>query len=1031
MIAKTYFYRLSPLAAAITLLSACSQSPVANQSTHQAIPLSYQAPVSQNNQTLASLGGVKVAILDEPQFADAADRINQLQKPKTSSLESLTANNAATQPNANSLDAQINSRLEDALYNRLLEDAKKAPDAGTATAYLKVARRLKTPSSTMDLDEAERDMLNKNVEFYKDLLERMPAAESRAEIYYELAKNYDLLTQKEDSIAALKKLATEYTSTPHLTEVRFRLAEDAFARNKFTESAEYYRLVLEDTKSGFYDQALYKRAWALYRLADFESAVPLFFSYADKIWIKPKKSKQEEDSLQNALDVICLSFMQQDNGIKPVNDYFDKVGEKFYESIIYQRLAKMYLDKKIYNEAAETYSALIERRPFDPDAPDLSTAIINIYELGGFPSLVVTAKEKFITNYDPSSAYWKQSSAEVQANLRPILEGHIVDLAKHYHATAQQTKAPTDYEKAAKWYRAHLSLNPKEEDAIIVNQLLAEVLYSAQNYKDAIVEFEKTAYGYSNNPKANDAAYFALLSYQEWDKSLGENITERKALTPQRVASTIKFSEAFPQDPNTALVMQGLIQHLYDNYKDYDDTAKQLSQDIEKQVIRIVATLPQEKSSALMLQGLTNLYIGYKDYEGAVRNAKALLDIQPPVDETLRLEAATVIADAQFDKGNLEEADKAYQQVLAFNIKDNKQKSKFQDKLATTYYRQAEKLRTDKNLEQASLAFQKAAESASDPKLKATADFDAADVLYKGEKYAEAIPLLIAFKSKHPDNPLAQDTLEKLAFAYEKSGDLSSAALQFQAIAARDAKKNPAAAREATWAAAETYEKAKQPELAIKIYQQVSADATNPVDLRTEAYHRIYTYYDKNNMVSESQATLKNIAQFYDKLGDKAPARVKYLGAMAHFKLAQPVYDTFAAIPLGQPLKVSIGAKKKAMQTAINTYNKVAGIGVAEFTTAANYQQALIYQKFSADLLASEKPKGMDELVLEQYNLVLEEQAEPFNQKAIEIYKANANLVKQEVYDGFVQKSFAALAELEPGRYKKNEQIETAIDEIY
>lgn len=1026
---KTFLYRLSPLAVAIAL-SACSQAPVAttpmaNQQAIYATPVPAQAPV----RTLASLDQVKVSIIQEPQFEDATERLNKI-KPQ-SALALLTQSEQNNQPDPNSLDSQINSKLEEALYNRLIQDAKKAPDAGTATAYLKVARRLKTPSSEIDLDKAERDMLNKNIEFYKDLLERMPAEESRAEIYYELAKNYDLLTQKEESIEALKKLASEYTSTPHLTEVRFRLAEDAFAKNRFTESAEYYRLVLEDKKSDFQDQALYKRAWALYRLADFETAIPLFFSYAEKIWVKTKKTKQEEDSLQNALDVICLSFIQLDNGVKPLNDYFDKVGEKFYESIIYQRLAKTYIDKKIYKEAAETYAAFIERHPFDPDAPGLSTAIINIYDLGGFPSLVVTAKEQFVDHYDPNSAYWKQSSPEVQENLRPILEGHIVDLAKHYHATAQQTNLAADYEKAAKWYRAHLSLNPKEEDAIVVNQLLAEVLYSAKNYKDAIVEFEKTAYGYSNNPKANDAAYFSLLSYQEWDKSLADNNAERKALTPQRVTSTIKFSEAFPQDPNTAIVMQGLIQYLYENYKDYDDVAKQLSQDIEKQVTRIVATLPQEKSSALMLQGLTNLYIGYKDYEGAVRTAKALLDIQPPVDETLRLEAATVVADAQFDKGNLEEADKAYQQVLAFNIKDGKQKSKFQDKLATTYYRQAEKLRTDKNLEQASLAFQKAAESASDPKLKATADFDAADVLYKGEKYAEAIPLLIAFKSKHPESPLAQDTLEKLAFAYEKSGDLSSAALQFQAIAARDAKKNPAAAREATWAAAETYEKAKQPELAIKIYQQVSSDATNPIDLRTEAYHRIYTYYDKNNMVGEAQNTLKGIAQFYDKLGEKAPARVKYLGAMAHFKLAQPVYDTFAAIPLTQPLKASLGAKKKAMQTAITTYNKVASIGVAEFTTAANYQQALIYQKLSADLLASEKPKGMDELVLEQYNLVLEEQAEPFNQKAIEIYKANANLVKQDVYDGFVQKSFAALAELEPGRYKKNEQIETAIDEIY
>jgi hypothetical protein len=119
------------------------------------------------------------------------------------------------------------------------------------------------------------------------------------------------------------------------------------------------------------------------------------------------------------------------------------------------------------------------------------------------------------------------------------------------------------------------------------------------------------------------------------------------------------------------------------------------------------------------------------------------------------------------------------------------------------------------------------------------------------------------------------------------------------------------------------------------------------------------------------------------------------------------------------------------MQAALMAYNQVALIGVAEFTTAANYQQAQIYQKLAADLIASEKPKGLSELELEQYGILLEEQAEPLANKAIDIYTANANLVKQDVYDGYIQKSFAALSELSPGRYKKSEQIEDAIDEIY
>jgi hypothetical protein len=477
--------------------------------------------------------------------------------------------------------------------------------------------------------------------------------------------------------------------------------------------------------------------------------------------------------------------------------------------------------------------------------------------------------------------------------------------------------------------------------------------------------------------------------------------------------------------------MLGLIQFVFDHYKDYDDTTKKLVKDIETSVFKMAAAAPQDKNSALFLQGLTNLYLHFKDFDSAVKSAQTLLAINPPVEESLRLESAGVIADAQFDKGNYEEADKSYQQVLAFNIADAKLKARYQDRLGTTYYRQAEKLRDDKQPELAAQTFLKASQAAADPKLKATADFDAATVLLNGEKFKEAIPVLISFRDRYPDNPLSQDIPEKLALAYEKTDDLGSAAVQYQAIAVRDQKKNPAAAREALWLAAETYDKIKQPDAAAAIYQQYIADNANPVDLRAEGTYRVYNYHIATGQNSASQNELKSLAAIYDKLADKAPPRIRYFGAMAHFKMSQPLYDTFAALPLKQPLKPNLLAKKKAMQAALTAYNQVAAIGVAEFTTAANYQQAQIYQKLAADLIASEKPKGLSDLEQEQYGILLEEQAEPLADKAIDIYTVNSNLVKEQVYDSYVQKSFAALAELSPGRYKKSEQIEDAINEIY
>ena len=129
------------------------------------------------------------------------------------------------------------------------------------------------------------------------------------------------------------------------------------------------------------------------------------------------------------------------------------------------------------------------------------------------------------------------------------------------------------------------------------------------------------------------------------------------------------------------------------------------------------------------------------------------------------------------------------------------------------------------------------------------------------------------------------------------------------------------------------------------------------------------------------------------------------------------------------PSRVKDG--KVRLKKALEAYTAVAAIGVAEYVTAANFQIAELYRKLGADLLASERPAGLSELELEQYTILLEEQAMPFENKAMGLYVANANLVKQNVYDDYVRKSFDALATLNPGRYNKREQDEPYVPVIY
>jgi len=74
--------------------------------------------------------------------------------------------------------------------------------------------------------------------------------------------------------------------------------------------------------------------------------------------------------------------------------------------------------------------------------------------------------------------------------------------------------------------------------------------------------------------------------------------------------------------------------------------------------------------------------------------------------------------------------------------------------------------------------------------------------------------------------------------------------------------------------------------------------------------------------------------------------------------------------------------------------------------------------------MQSARPTGLDALALEQYELMLAEQAIPFEEKAIDIHATNAARSRRGVYDQWVRRSFEALASLMPARYAKAERID-------
>lgn len=959
----SFAVRLSPLVVAISLLSGCASPPV--------------KPPTTSGDTKSRFSEATLADLEKREIVVETGEV------ASNSAEEALGNYQA----ALSLFRGADDRLE--TLKRMAEltmQSSMARDvSGNEDKTKDASRPGKTPDKAVGISYAQA------VKLYEQLVQGAAPGPDRADAYYELAKAYDLDGQRDNSVAVLRKLVYEYPGDSRVTEARFRIAENEFASGHYVAAAENYAAVYKAADGLEYrDQAIYKQAWSMYKAADYDAAQPLFFQVLEE-W-QPRLSDASKARAENArklledtYNVISLGFLQQE-GAKSVDAYFRKAGQKSYMTDIYMHLGQTYLAKRMYRNAAETFDYFVTRHPFSARAPEFSSATIKAFQDGGFPSEVLPAKENFIKRYRPSGEFWAQATEETRKEIRPLLQMHIIDLAKHQHAIAQKSQKPEDYLKAASWYRQYMGLNPPSPEALSMNRLLAEALFAARSFDDAIIEFEKTAYQYPDNDKAGEAAYFALLAYIEQEK----DISSRPAAAQQdwwnrRIASTHKFATSFPADRNTPVV----------------------------------------------LQGLTNDQIANRDLAGAMKTASLILQLNPPAPQALQKEAWMVIADGEFDIGRPETAEFAYGKVLAYQDLDPTQRKKYQDRLTASIYRQAEKLRDAKDVDGAVAAYKRAASVATDVKFKAGAEFDAATMYLNAERHAEAIPLLVAFRASFPESDLNETIPEKLALSYEKTGQLDKAAIEYEGISARHQKTNPELSRQALLTAADMFEKSGKADESLRVYHKYTTTFPKPVDVNMETLFRLHAAYEKRGNAVASTSMLQELARTYDGAGSGNTARTRYLGAMAKFRLSQPVYDEFAGIGLTQPLKQTLARKRQAMQKTLDAYSKVVAIGVAEFTTASNYKIAETYRKLAADLMASERPKGLNELELEQYGILLEEQATPFEDKALDLYIANAGLAKQNIYDDFVRQSFDALAKLSPGRYNKREQPEAFIDVIY
>jgi cellulose synthase operon protein C len=881
-----------------------------------------------------------------------------------------------------------------AAYRKYLESPSQTPNAPQRAEAM---RRL----GDLEMDVADNKSVSGQtagapdykaaVARYQDYLKAHPQDPGNDRVLYQLARAQEQSGQLEVALKTLDQLVASYPNTAVIEEAQFRRGELLFTLNTYPQAEVAYNAVLARQPSAtFRDRALYMQGWSRFKQGKLEEGLQSFFGVLDgKLAGRGDEpleelrglSRGDRELVEDTFRVMSISLTNL-QGSETIPTYVTSDVRKGYEHRVYQQLGELYIKQDRVKDAADSFGAFVKRNPMHAQSPVLQARVIDIYEAGGFATLALTAKKEYVSRYGVASEF-RKANPEGWDKAQPLVKTRLSELARHYHASAQKTKSSADYQEAVRWYRDIITGFPGEPDTAKNHFLLGELLYEDAKFAEAAVEYEKTAYAYPKHDKSADAGYAALLAYAEQDKRAAA--ADKPQLQRAGVDSSLRFAKAFDKDARVAPVLTNTADRLYQ----------------------------------------------LKDVEQAQSVAERVLALDPPATPEQKRVATTVLAHTAFEGGAFDRAEKRYGEVLALAPANDPARKDLVERQAASIYKQGEAANKDGKARDAVGHFTRVAAVAPMSTIHASAQYDAAAALMNLKDYDAAARTLEDFRQRFPKHQLVEDASSKLAVAYLEKGRWSDAAGEFERVAAGSgAGKDPKVAQEALWQAAELHTKGNNRVASGRAYERYLKQYPEPFERSVETRHRLATMA-KTDGNAKREAELQREIFFADQRGGAARTeRTRYLGAMAALTMAQPAVDEYKKVALVEPLARNLKLKKAKLEDALKGYAVAADYGVADVSTAATFHTAALYQDFGQAMLKSQRPKGLKKLEIEQYNLLLEDQAQPFEDKAIGLHEVNAKRTAQGVYDEWVQKSFAALKTLKPGRYARVERVEGVVNEI-
>jgi tetratricopeptide (TPR) repeat protein/TolA-binding protein len=365
-----------------------------------------------------------------------------------------------------------------------------------------------------------------------------------------------------------------------VAESWLRVGELHYDVDELDQALEAYGQALGEPGSSLYAQSLVRIAFTTYLKADFAGAVERFdqyIRYADSL----KGTPQYDDDAAYRGDVIrwvAKTYNENDWdqngrrdrvwGLKRLErDYAERKDEPHVPEI-YAAYADLLAYETEFKAAIEIYELALQRWPLAGAAPEIQAKILDAWKALREDEKVTEARDKLATNYlrGTNWYYANESDPDAIEKAFKLAEDALVATAVDHQAKAQALRsegedeqAKVEYEIAARAYAAYLERFPNTPSSYEYRYNYADSLYYSDQYLEAAKQFAVVRDSNLDNRLQADAAEGVVSSLESY-------ADEQQKAGNYALPDMPKDPDAGPYEPVEISPLAAALQDAYDRY---------------------------------------------------------------------------------------------------------------------------------------------------------------------------------------------------------------------------------------------------------------------------------------------------------------------------------------------------------------------------------------------------------------------------------------------------------------------------------